>query len=574
MAAKPFESKIQNLVYNVDVGVGFQVIKGGLYILFVLIVMLLYTAGQFRGLREAEAMDYAQLARNLSQRHRFVTQCVRPASMWYLIENSPRHNPMINEHPDILHAPLWPTVLAATFKIARTPFPTSGAPGVYPPEQWVIIPLSHLFTLLTGLLVLLLGRRLFDPRVGLLGITVFFLSNTVWKESISGLATPLLTFLATLTFYLAVVAVTNREEGKNKRSWLAPLIGVALLCVLAFLTRYAAIVLTPAMALYIGISFRKNRGWAWALALIIVVLLGISPWLARNVKVSGGLLGLAPYTALNDSRSFADNDFERSLAPSVNFGRIMPDMQAKLVKNFGKYYDSNLRIIGDGLFICLFLTAFFYRFVRDPVHVLRWAAALGIVLLMIIATLYGDSTARLLLMFWPLILVYGMAFFFILLERLQLRIRLYNLAVTTLFVVLGALPLILTLLPPRTGVPYPPYYPPFVQHVSGMLAPEEMMCSDMPWATAWYGSRNSLLVPATLDEFYEINDYYKRISGLYFTTITRDKPYARGLLTGPDRTWFPVLEGRIPMDFPLTQGFPMNNMDQLFLTDRIRWGAR
>ena len=53
MAAKPFESKIQNLVYNVDVGVGFQVIKGGLYILFVLVVMLLYTAGQFRGLRDA-----------------------------------------------------------------------------------------------------------------------------------------------------------------------------------------------------------------------------------------------------------------------------------------------------------------------------------------------------------------------------------------------------------------------------------------------------------------------------------------------------------------------------------------
>jgi len=574
MAAKPFESKIQNLVYNVDVGVGFQVIKGGLYILFVLVVMLLYTAGQFRGLRDAEAMEYAQLGRNLAYRGRLVTQCVRPASMWYLIQNSPLHNPVINEHPDILHAPLWPTVLGAAFKISRIPFPTDRMGGVFPPEQWVIIPICHLLTLLTGLLILLLGRRLFDPRIGLLSMTVFFLSNSVWNESISGLATPLVTFLCTLAFYLAAIAVTNREADKPRSAWLLPLIGATLVCIFAFLSRYAAIVVTPALALYIGISFRKNRGWVWALGLILAVLIGISPWLVRNVKVSGGLLGLAPYTALNNTRTFPDNQFERNLAPALAANRIVPDLQAKLVKDFAKYYQQHLRVVGDGLFICLFLAAFFYRFVRDPVHFMRWAAALGILLLMILASLFGESTARLLLMFWPVVLLYGMAFFFILLERLQLRIRLFNLGVTALFVLLGALPLILTMMPPRSGVPYPPYFAPFVQHVSGMLEPEELMCTDMPWATAWYGNRTSLLLPGTLDEFYEINDYYKRVSGLYFTTLTRDKPYARNLLTGPERSWFPVLEGRIPMDFPLTQGFPLNNMDQLFLTDRIRWGGR
>ncbi len=97
------------------------------------------------------------------------------------------------------------------------------------------------------------------------------------------------------------------------------------------------------------------------------------------------------------------------------------------------------------------------------------------------------------------------------------------------------------------------------------------MCTDMPWATAWYGSRTSLLLPTTIDEYYEINDYMRRISGLYFTTLTRDREYVRTLLTGPYRTWFPLLEGRIPSDFPLTQGFPLSNLDQLFLTDRQRW---
>lgn len=570
--AKPFESKIQNLVYNVDVGVGLRVVKGGLYILVVLIVMLLYTAGQFRGLRDAEAMDYAQLARNLSQRGRFVTQCIRPASMWYLIENSPSHNPMINQHPDIVHAPLWPATLATVFKLTRVSFPTERAPGIYPPEQWIIIPLCHLFTLLTGLLVFLLGTKMFDGRTGLLAVTMYFLSDTVWGESISGLATPLATFLATGAFFLAFVAATNHEEEKSRLAWIGPLAGSLVLCVLAFLTRYAAAVLAPALALFVGFAFRRRRGWAWAIGFLALFLVGISPWLARNVAVSGGPLGLAPYTALNDSRMFEGNNFERTLAPTLSAGRVASDLEAKLVKSFARYYDSQLRVVGDGLFICLFLTAFFYRFARDPVHLLRWAVGLGILSLLLVGALYGDTTIRLLRMFWPLIIIYGLAFFFILLDRLQFRVRLFNLAITTLFIALGLLPLILTMMPPRSGVPYPPYFPPFIMHVSGTLGPDELMCTDMPWATAWYGSRNSLLLPATLDEFYEINDYNKRISGLYFTTITRDKPYARGLLTGADRTWFPILEGRIPPDFPLTQGFPMNNMDQLFLTDRIRWG--
>jgi hypothetical protein len=195
-------------------------------------------------------------------------------------------------------------------------------------------------------------------------------------------------------------------------------------------------------------------------------------------------------------------------------------------------------------------------------------------LLLILASFFGDATARLFVLFWPFIILYGFAFFFILLDRLQLRLRLFNLAITTLFVVLGALPLlplILTIMPLRAGCPYPPYYPPFVRHVCNILAPEEIMCTDMPWATAWYGNRTSLLLPATIDDFYEINDYTKRIGGMYFTQLTMNKPWVNSLLTGRDRTWFPLFENRIPSDFPLLYGtsIPSGTMDQLFLTDRM-----
>ena len=570
MAAKPFENRIQNLVYNVDVGIGLRLIKGGLYILFILIVMLLYTATQFRGLKDPEAMDNAQLGRNLMTHGRFITQCVRPASMWYLVKNSSQHKAQIDAHPDILHAPLWPAVLAAGFKLSGTSFVSDKVSAMFAPEQWVVIPMCHLFTLLTGIILFLMTRRLFDRRMALLAVTMFFLSDTVWSDSISGLSVSFVTFLATAALYATTLAVLLREEDAPAMKWMMALAASVVLCAMAFWTRYAAATLVPGIALMIGLLFPRN-GWKWATGFVVVFLVLASPWLVRNVMVSGSPFGLAPYTTLDASVTPGNSTFERDLSPAITPGKLLGEVKGRAMENIAKFYQGSIRSLGDGLFICFFLTAFFYRFMRTAVHVLRWGMALSMALLIIVASAFGESTIRLLHMFWPLIIVYGLAFFFILLDRLQLRVRLYNLALTTLFMLLGAMPLILTMLPPRAPMPYPPYFPPFIMHVSKMLTPEEMICTDMPWATAWYGNRNSLLLPDTVDDFYEINDFHKKVSGLYFTTITRDKPFVRGLLMGPEKTWFPIQEGRIPSDFPLTQGFPLGNMDQLFLTDRVRW---
>jgi 4-amino-4-deoxy-L-arabinose transferase-like glycosyltransferase len=570
MAARPFESKIQDIVYNVDVGIGVRLIKLGLFLLVLLSIMVLYTATQFRGLKDAEAMDYAQLGRNLMNHGRLLTQNVRPASMWYLIEHSAKQDPMITAHPDILHPPLYPLILAGGFKMFEGSFSTEKTARTFPPEQWVIVPFSHFCTILTGILVFLLARRLFDQRVALLSITLFFLSDAVWSMSISGLGIPLVMLLVTGALHAALVSAQQHQEGRAWPRWLIPLVLSGLLCGLAFLTRYGAAAVVPAVALLLGWSFRSRGGRA-VLIFLAVFLVVITPWLVRNQMVSGGLLGLAPYTALNGTDPVDGNLFERTLAQDLKLGAVITTVQGKLMANLARLYNNGLRTMGDGLLVCFFLTTFFYSFAREQVRRLRWCLAVGIVLTMVLGAVFGDVTARLLHIFWPFALIYAVGFFYILLDRMQLRIPLLRMAVTTAFVLLGALPLIFTMLPPRAGVPYPPYFPPYISHVCRMLTDDELLCTDMPWATAWYGNRNSLLLPSTLDEFYEINDYTKRISGIYFTTLTRDREYVRTLLTGPYRTWFPILEGRIPSDFPLTQGFPLNNFDQLFLTDRPRW---
>lgn len=568
MAPKPFESRIQDLVYNVDVGIGLRLVKMGLYILFIFTVMLLYTATQFKGLKDAEAMDYAQLGRNVMIHKQFITQNVRPASMWYLIENSPEKNPHIDQHPDILHAPLYPVILATWFKMTGAKFPTA-IEGVFQPEYNVIV-LNLLFSLLTGILLYFLGRRLFDPKVALLGLSIYFLSDLVWRDSISGTGVSIVGFWTIAAIYAAVIAVSRLQDAPESKRWLVPASVALFFCVLAINTRYAAIALAPGIALYIGMAIKRRR-WVWISGFIAIVLLSLAPWLARNVMTSGGLLGLAPYTALNDTNLFEENSFERSLAPKLEVSAVRTALQVKWLSTTKDFYQNKMRNLGEGLLVCFFLSAFFYRFVRAPVHWLRWCVALSFFLLVFIGGFFGAATLRLVHVFWPVVIIYGLAFFTLLLDRLQLKARVLTLSVTGAVVVMSALPMVLTFLPPRVGVPYPPYLPGFVGYVSNMLRSEELMCTDMPWATAWYGNRNSLLLPLTVEEFYDINDYTRRVSGLYFTPITRDQPYIRGLRSPRYASWFPILEGRIPGDFPLTQGIPLMNMEQIFLTDRARW---
>jgi hypothetical protein len=62
---------------------------------------------------------------------------------------------------------------------------------------------------------------------------------------------------------------------------------------------------------------------------------------------------------------------------------------------------------------------------------------------------------------------------------------------------------------------------------------------------------------------------------MYVTAITKNKPFAKDLLTGSEKTWLPVISGRTPPDFPLKQAVSLNarSQDQIFLSDRDRWSG-
>ena len=569
MVTRPFESRVQELVYHVDVGTGLHVIKKGLFILAILLIVGLYYLTQFTGLKDAEAMEYAQLGRNMMMHKKMVTQCIRPLGIWVMSEKSPKHNAMLEQHPDILHPPLYPAVLATLFSATHIPFEPNTTTNLYKPEERIIIPLGILFTLLTGMMLYVMAKKMFDRRLAILSVAVFFLSNTVMQMSISGLNIPMLSFFTITAMYCMITAIDKMKDDTSIWAWSLPMGLSFLFCVLAFYTRYGGLLILPALLLMLGIMIPRNKG-LWIGGYLLAFIICILPWLLRNKLISGGIFGMIPYTLLTDSRLSIGDQIERTLTPALTFSSFSGALVTKFLNNFNTYFNINLRTIGDGFLICLFITTFLHRFIKPTVRWFRWGLALSIALTIFLTACFGGTSIRLLYIFWPFIIMYGLSYLIILIERLQLEYRILNIGILTVFIMSCSLPLVITLLPPRAENPYPPYYPPLITRLCDMLKPNELLCTDMPWATAWYGHKDSLLLPNDVNSFYEINDYHKRISALYFTTLTLNQPYVRTLRNGMYASWMPVLELRMS-DFPLNSGIPLNNGEQLFLTDRPRW---
>lgn len=569
--AKNFESRVQDLIYNVDVGLGSYFMKAGLYVTMVLAIMSLYWISEFWGLKDADAMDQAQIARQLMEGNGFTTKYIRPAAVWMLEEHGVDPSTVMLEQPDLVHPPVYPWILARVFSLIGDVSPATTQVRVFLPEQWAIVPLGNLCTLLTGLVIFLLARRFFEPRIAVLSTTLFFVSEVVWANSISGLGISMAGLFAILSVYGSLVTAEKVSAKVPRREWMAPLILTGICITLAFLTRYAAGWILVTATISLGFLIPK-RGWKCAARLAGVVLLLSSPWFIRNAVVSGSPFGFTPYLALNSGNETITHSFERQVVPSTEGWN--QKLKLKWYTNFARFYETALPSSGNGILAALFVSTFFFRFSRSQVHILRFGLLAAMIGLLLVAPLFGEASLRAFVIFWPLIILYGVSFFYILLDRLQFERPFMRNALIAVLIALTSLPLVLKLLPPRAGYPYPPYYPSYITLITPMLTDDELLCTDMPWATAWYGRRSSVLLPTTIEEFYRINDIQKRISGIYFTTLTRDLPYTRSLVTGPFSGWYQIFREMIPLGFPLTEAFFISNRDQLFLTDRPRWPQR
>jgi 4-amino-4-deoxy-L-arabinose transferase-like glycosyltransferase len=595
---KSEEHSIQSAVWHIELGRGKKVLQWIAVVLLAVVLAIWYAAGQFKGLEKREAMDMAQLARNIARGEGFTTYVIRPLSLWHLKTFSDSREPQLMNHPDLYNPPLYPLALAGLFKLLPpSVFEFKQDDRIYAPERWVILPLNQVCLLLSLLLVYFWARQLFDQRVALTTGFLLLLSDTLWSYGVSGLPTNLLLLLFLLAVYFLYLAdrklnppdIPEAEQAGTGQQPLSVSVIVlvllsAVLMGLCFLTRYLAAFLVLPMALYTARILRGRRAAVWVTLYVVVFLAVITPWLARNYHVSRSFLGVAKYGLIEQTGSFSGDSLQRSYHPDMTEAYSIKGIITKFLTGARTHLLGSLRQIGSDFLIFFFAVGVLYGFRRQDATRLRGAILGGLACGIFGMALIGTAAdpwftevngSNLLVLFLPLVAMYGVAFFYLLLDRIPFQIRLTRALAVGAFAALNVAPMIFTLLPPRRGAsPYPPYYPVMTHSTAELFGQDEVATSDLPWAMAWDGNRRTVWLPLTVDDFYELHDFVapKGVSFMMLTPEMMDRPLQSVILNGEYKSWSAVMRNQLPSNFPLKEAIPLPPQNGQFLfADRVRW---
>ncbi|MBR5977928.1 MAG: hypothetical protein IK033_02900, partial [Verrucomicrobia bacterium] len=293
-------------------------------LMFLLAVCLFafYNLQEYRNFSNSQAMDMAQLARNIAQGKGYVTDNIRISSMFMVAEQNHGDYMLNGNHPDIVNPPLYPVVLAGLMKAASPLIPLEYSPRNdvlrFFPEMLITF-FNQALLFLCAILTYSLGKKMFDREVGYFAAIVLILNDMLWKFSISGLPTLLSMLILLILFRLLYsFRIRNHTENVNDLSSI-PSIGwtlgkgflIGLLVGAACLTQYALGWIIVPVLWYVMLSARKSRKTIAGLTVVIVFACVVAPWITRNFMVSGMPFGLATYAPAAETSKLTDNILER-----------------------------------------------------------------------------------------------------------------------------------------------------------------------------------------------------------------------------------------------------------------------
>jgi 4-amino-4-deoxy-L-arabinose transferase-like glycosyltransferase len=600
---------LQQWIHQIEVGGGLRPLKYALAILALAGLIFSYNYRGFRNMANPEAMDTAQLARNIADHKGYTTLFIRPFSICLLrkaYEDDHGRAPLYDQddisrlkapHPDLANPPVYPTLLAGLMRLfpsmkyqnasAKSLWTRNGTFWFYGPDFCVSLLNQGLF-LASIMLLFFLARRLFDPVVAWTLAALFLGTDLFWRFSISGLSTMLL-----IAIFLGIVwcLVLLEQRGRETDAGPAPILALAALAGalvgIGALTRYSFAALVLPVAAYMILFLARHRFTATLLALALFAGV-ISPWIARNYQISHTPFGTAGYSIFETTSGFDDFILQRSLEPDFGQTRYT-QLWFKAMNNLRSILQDDLPRLGGNWTTAFFLVGLLIPFRNPALGRLRWFTVFCLPTLAIAQALgrthLSDQSPVLtsenqLIIVMPLVLLFGAGFFLTLLDQLDLPFRQLRYVVIGAFCAVACLPMILTFVSPRTPpVAYPPYYPPVIQRISNWMKPGELMMSDVPWAVAWYGERQCLWLTLNVQkDFYDINDFKKPIQALYITLSpeTLDSRFLSEWVRASESSWDRfviecVIRRELPPFFPLRK-MPAGFLpEQLFLSDSVRW---
>jgi len=382
---------------------------------------------------------------------------------------------------------------------------------------------------------------------------------------------PLQCFLITACFFAAFEYLAVNSEENSNNNGIRQLIFLPALFGLAMLTSYGLIAMTLPLALLLAGSGHRPK-----LAIVTLIagsLLIVAPWIARNIMLGTGPFGLAHWSLLRGSAVYPAYELDRTLDPAINSLVAIKMVKLKVFANMAEICSGGFAAIGAGIVSCLFVTSLLFPIRESHVDRLRWSVVAAAVIQIVVVAAKGRDYFSELHLLLPLIVLFGMAFAIGLIWQHEDIREGWHPVLVGLIVFISALPTVARLAGMPAQIPYPPYYPPMITHVAQMLEEDEILCTDIPWATAWYGRRISALLPRNPDDLDDLGTISTRIGAIYLTTETGNKPYTASLVSGFDANWLPVLEGHVPESWVFTNAIalPYGTRDQILVSDRALW---
>ena len=598
---------LQNFIHRLEVGGGLRYLRIGLSVLALVLLVVGYNWRAFKNLSCEEAMDCAQLARNIAQGKGYSTLFIRPFSIYLLKQHSQEVvNPLAQgqtpdparlkgTHPDLANPPLYPLLLAGVMKILPFHYPLPSKPQPfwsnngkfwrYEPD-FLIALLNQLLFLAVVAWVFFLARRFFDAAVAWLSALLLLGTELLWRFTVSGLSTMLLLLIFTALIWCLALFDEEAREPRRGRAGVFVLAGLAGLCVgLGALTRYSFGWLIVPVLLFITL-FSERHKTALGLVTFLAFAVLLTPWVTRNCLVSGVPFGTATYAVVETTYALPEHRLERSLEP--DFGQLAPSaFWHKLIGNTRQIVQTDLPKLGGSWVSAFFLVGLMVGYRHPTLQRLRYFLLASLVVLAATQALgrthlSEDSpevnSENLLALLAPLVLVYGVSLFFLLLNQMRLAYRELRYLAIGLFSAGACLPLLLVFLPPKTiPVAYPPYLPPVIQTIADWTKENELIMSDIPWAVAWYGQRQCVsLTLNAQSEFFAINDYLKPVTVLYLSPATMDSKFLTQWILPGESSWGNfILESIVKRE--VSPGFPLRKLppgflpNQFVLTDWERW---